>query len=54
MVYRLEDAATGSVLATAEQTIVGVSSYDGGRPTRVPEDLAARIVGFEGPALARR
>jgi len=54
MVYRLEDAATGTVLATAEQTIVGVSNYDGGRPTRVPEDLAARIIGFEGPELARR
>lgn len=52
--YRLEHAATGTVLATAEQTIVGVSSYDGGRPTRVPEDLAARIAGFEGPELIRR
>jgi len=53
MAYVLEDAATGAVLATAEQTIVGVSGYEGGRPTRVPDELAARIAGFEGPGLER-
>jgi YbgC/YbaW family acyl-CoA thioester hydrolase len=45
--YRIEDAATGDVVATAEQVIVGVSGYEGGRPTRVPEDLAARLQAFE-------
>jgi len=54
MAFRLEDAATGTVLASAEQTIVGVSSYEGGRPTRVPDELAAQIAGFEGPELERR
>lgn len=45
--YRIEDAVTGDVVATAEQVIVGVSGYDGGRPTRVPADLAARLAAFE-------
>jgi acyl-CoA thioester hydrolase len=54
MAYRLEDAATGAVLASADQTIVGVAGYDGGRPTRVPDELAARIAGFEGPELEQR
>ena len=53
MAYVIEDAATGAELVHAAQTVVGVSDYDGGRPTRVPEDLAARIAGFEGPGLER-
>jgi acyl-CoA thioester hydrolase len=54
MAFRLDDAATGAVLASAEQTIVGVAGYDGGRPTRLPDELVARIAGFEGPELERR
>lgn len=53
MAYAIENAATGSVLATAEQIIVGVSGYDAGRPTRVPNELVACIAGFEGPGLER-
>jgi len=53
MAYAIENAATGAVLATADQTIVGVSGYEGGRPTRVPDELVARIAGFEGPGLER-
>ena len=53
MAYAIEDAASGAVLATAEQTIVGVSGYDAGRPTRVPDEVVARIAGFEGTGLAR-
>jgi len=53
MAYAIENAATGVTLATAEQIIVGVSGYDDGRPTRVPDELVARVAGFEGPGLGR-
>jgi len=53
MAYAIENAATGVMLATAEQIIVGVSGYDDGRPTRVPDELVARVAGFEGPGLGR-
>jgi len=53
MAYAIEDAATGAEVARAEQTVVGVSDYAHGRPTRVPDELAARIAGFEGPGLER-
>lgn len=53
MAYAIENAATGAMLATAEQIIVGVSGYEAGRPTRVPNDVVARIAGFEGPGLER-
>lgn len=46
MAYRI-DAADGTAIARATQVIVGVSGYDGGRPTRVPEDLAARLRAWE-------
>ena len=53
MAYAIENAATEVMLATAEQIIVGVSGYDDGRPTRVPDELVARVAGFEGPGLGR-
>lgn len=49
MAYRI-DAGDGTTVASATQVIVGVSGYDGGRPTRVPEDLAERLRMWEAGA----
>jgi acyl-CoA thioester hydrolase len=43
----LVEASDGTSVATAEQVIVGVSGYNDGRPTRVPDDLAARLRAWE-------
>ncbi len=45
---------TGGVLLRAEYTIVGVSGYDGGRPTRVPHQMTDAIVAHEGDSVQRR
>jgi len=54
MQVRIDHPESGSAIATAELTIVGVSGYEQPRPTRVPADLVERIEGFEGPELGSR
>ncbi len=53
MEYRIEEARSDAVLLTARQVVVGVSGYEGGRPTRVPVGLHDAIAAFEGPDLER-
>ncbi len=44
----VEEAATATVRCEASIVVVGISSYENGRPTRVPDDMAAAIRAFEG------
>jgi acyl-CoA thioester hydrolase len=53
MAVRIDHADTETVIAVADFTIVGVSDYAHGRPTRVPADLIDRIARFEGQELER-
>lgn len=47
----VEEAATATVRCEASIVIVGISGYEGGRPTRLPDDMAEAIRAFEGGAL---
>jgi acyl-CoA thioester hydrolase len=44
---------TQSVLLRADYTIVGVSGYTGGRPTRMPPEMVHAIVAHEGDSVQR-
>ena len=44
----VEHAGSGTVRCEARLVIVGISGYEGGRPTRVPEDMARAVRAFEG------
>jgi acyl-CoA thioester hydrolase len=44
---RIERAADGAPLTVARLVVVGVSSYEGGRPTRMPDAMAGALAAFE-------
>jgi acyl-CoA thioester hydrolase len=51
MEFRIDDASSAAAVLTAREVIVGVSAYEGGRPTRIPAGMRDPISAFEGPEL---